>query len=200
MSYIQDKCRQPLPESLSLGDLKLIALNADAGERLIKAGLERGGYFMSDTDYTVQLIKLLLIAAINSPKAPDYIGKMLTLSTSTQALLKESIEEVLDPRQATQKPPVGTDIRQLQDTTHAASDSDVPSTSARSSPPPPPAVDAELLFEERFGKVMADNERLARENHDVQKNVRDLQNRLGRLQQNNVGQAYIPIYHLADLY
>ena len=177
----------------------MIAYNADAAERLIKAGLERGGYFTSDTDYTLQLIKLVLIAAINSPKATEYIAKMPTLSVPTQAFLKESIEEVLRARTHRQSPPVSANVRQLQTTTNAASDSDVPSTPATSSPPPPAAIDPELIFEERYGKVMADNERLAQENQDVRKNVRDLQNRLARLQENNVGQGHIRVCHLADL-
>ncbi|SLM34318.1 Hook-related protein family [Lasallia pustulata] len=166
MFYIRDVCGQPLPEDPSLGDLKMIAYNADTAERLIKPGLERGDYFTSDTDYTLQLVKLVLVAAINSPKATGYIAKMPTLSFPTQAFLKESIEE-------------------LQNTTNAASDSDIPSTPTPSSPPPPPQIDAELIFEERYGKVMADNERLAQENQDVRKNVRDLRDRLAHLQENN---------------
>ena len=154
---------------------------------------------MSDSDYTVQLLKLVLIAAINSPKSAEYIGKMPTLSTSTQALLKETIEEVLYARQQRQSPPLRANLRQLQNTTNAASDSDVPSTPATSSPLPV-VVDPELIFEERLGEVMADNARLAQENQDVQKNVLDLQNRLGRLQENNVRQAYYPFYCLTDLY
>lgn len=199
MFYIRDVCGQPLPEDPSLGDLKMIAYNADTAERLIKPGLERGDYFTSDTDYTLQLVKLVLVAAINSPKATGYIAKMPTLSFPTQAFLKESIEEVLRARMRPQSPPVSANVRQLQNTTNAASDSDIPSTPTPSSPPPPPQIDAELIFEERYGKVMADNERLAQENQDVRKNVRDLRDRLAHLQENNVGQGHIRTYHLANL-
>lgn len=165
----------------------MIAFNPEAAERIIKVGLERGGYFMSDTDYTVKLLKLVLAAAINSPKATDHIAKMITLSTTTQAFLKESIEEVFDAQQHRQSQPASANLRQLQDTTNPTSDNDGPSTPATSSPPPAP-VDLELFVEERFGKVIADNERFVRENQDLQKNVQDLQNRLGRLQENNVGE------------
>lgn len=142
---------------------------------------------MSDTDYTVKLLKLVLAAAIHSPKATDNIAKMLTLSTSTQAFLKESIEEVFKAQQHRQSQPASANLRQLQDTTNPTSDNDIASTPAISSPPPAP-VDLELIVEERFGKVMADNERFVRENQDLQKDVQDLQNRLGRLQENNVGE------------
>lgn len=154
---------------------------------------------MSDTDYTVKLLKLVLAAAINSPKAMDNIAKMLTLSTSTQASLKESIEEVLKAQQHRQSQPASANLRQLQDTTNPTSDNDVPSTPPTSSPPPAP-VDLELFVEERFGKVMADNKRFVRENQDLQKDVQDLQNRLGRLQENNVGEKLTPICRLTDLY
>lgn len=177
----------------------MIAFNAETGERIIKAGLERGGYFMSDTDYTVKLLKLVLIAAINSPKATEYIAKMPTLSTSTQAFLKESIEEVLDAQQHRQSPSASANPRQLQDPTNPVSDNDVSSTPATLSPPPAP-VELELFVAERFGKVMADNERFVRENQDLRKNVQDLQNRLGRLQDNNVGKDCVRFCRLADLY
>lgn len=170
----------------------MIALNVESAESLIKAGLEHGRYYMSDTDYTVQLLKLVLVAAINSPKQVEYIAKMPTLSTSTQSFLKESIEEVLPAQQQQESPPASANLQQMQDPTNAASDSDVPSTPVTSAPPPAP-VDPELLVEERFGKVVANNERLVRENRDLRRNVHDLQNRLGRLQENNVGEVYIPI-------
>lgn len=43
-----------------------------------------------------------------------------------------------------------------------------------------------MLLEERFGKIMADKNRLALENKDLQKDLRDLHSRLSRLQENNV--------------
>jgi len=38
---------------------------------------------------------MILLAAINSPKATEYIGKMPTLTTATQASLMSIIEEVI---------------------------------------------------------------------------------------------------------
>ena len=48
-------------------------------------------------------------------------------------------------------------------------------------------VDPGLLFEQKFGKLMADNEQLNRERKELQKELRELHNRLARLQENNVG-------------
>ena len=47
----------------------------------------------------------------------------------------------------------------------------------------------ELLFEQKFGKVMADNEQLNRERKELQKELRELHDRLARLQENNVGSS-----------
>ncbi|MCJ1352647.1 MAG: hypothetical protein MMC33_002631 [Icmadophila ericetorum] len=90
---------------------------------------------------------------------------MPSFSIAAQASLKDIIEE----QQEASYPPsdYGTPQR-----------SQVPS-------PPKPTMDQELLFEERFGRVMADNERLNREKNELQKMLRDLHDRLARLQENN---------------
>jgi protein HOOK3 len=51
------------------------------------------------------------------------------------------------------------------------------------------AMDPELLFEERFGKVMVDNDNLVRDKKELEKQLRDLHDRLARLQENNVRRA-----------
>lgn len=53
--------------------------------------------------------------------------------------------------------------------------------------PPTPIGDPELLYEERLGELMADNENHIREKKELQKELRDLHDRLTRLQDNNVG-------------
>ena len=47
-------------------------------------------------------------------------------------------------------------------------------------------IGPELLFEQRFGKVMVENEQLNRERKELQKELRELHDRLARLQENNV--------------
>jgi len=49
-----------------------------------------------------------------------------------------------------------------------------------------PAVDQELLFEEKLGKVMADNENIKNEKRELEKGLQELHDRLARLQTNNV--------------
>lgn len=56
--------------------------------------------------------------------------------------------------------------------------------------PPTPIGDPELLYEERLGELMADNENHIREKKELQKELRDLHDRLTRLQDNNVGVGY----------
>ena len=48
------------------------------------------------------------------------------------------------------------------------------------------STDKELLFEERLGKVMADNEILTNERNDLQTGLKSMHDRLSRLQENNV--------------
>ncbi len=52
--------------------------------------------------------------------------------------------------------------------------------------PSPPVGDPELLFEERIGELMAENESYLRERKEFQKELRELHDRLARLQDNNV--------------
>lgn len=54
--------------------------------------------------------------------------------------------------------------------------------------PPTPIGDPELLYEERLGELMADNENHTREKKELQKELRELRDRLTRLQDNNVGE------------
>lgn len=50
-----------------------------------------------------------------------------------------------------------------------------------------PVADPELLLEERLARIMAENDNLVREKKEVRKELRELHERLIRLQENNVG-------------
>jgi hypothetical protein len=92
--YILDECDQSLPPNIqATQDLKAIATDASAVETTTVGDEALACH--ADAYRTTQLLKMSLIAAINSPKAMEYIGKMPTLSTTTQASLKSIIEEVL---------------------------------------------------------------------------------------------------------
>ncbi|RAL10759.1 putative microtubule binding protein HOOK3 [Aspergillus homomorphus CBS 101889] len=108
-----------------------------------------------------KLLKLLLIGAIRSPNAPTYVETLQTLSTPTQETLKNIFEEA-------------------QNGQHEATDGEDDIKEERELP-----VDPELQFEERVGKVLAENNRMAREKKDMQKQIDDMHDRLARLQENN---------------
>ncbi|KAG2421607.1 hypothetical protein HFD88_005582 [Aspergillus terreus] len=113
---------------------------------------------------TNKLLKLLLIAAIRSPNAPSYVETLQTLSTPTQETLKNIFEEAENG----QHEPIDDDDDARDD------------PAKRDHP-----VDLELQFEERVGKVLAENDRLTHEKKELEKALEDLHNRLARLQENN---------------
>lgn len=116
----------------------------------------------SSVKETNKLLKLLLIAAISSPNAESYVKTLQTLSTPTQEGLKDIIEEAHNG----QYEPI--------DVGDEAKDDKRDHT-----------VDPELQFEERVGKVLAENDRLTHEKKEMEKALEDLHNRLARLQENN---------------
>lgn len=113
---------------------------------------------------TNKLLKLLLIAAISSPNAGTYVQTLQELSTSTQEGLRDIIEEAHNGQY---EPMDAADELREDLTKH-----DRP-------------VDLELQFEERVGKVLAENDRLTHEKKELEKALEDLHNRLARLQENN---------------
>ncbi|KAJ5272843.1 hypothetical protein N7478_007968 [Penicillium angulare] len=112
---------------------------------------------------TNKLVKLLLIAAISSPNAETYVQTLQGLSTSTQEGLKDIIEEAHNG----QHEPLDAADELREDLAKN------------------PPVDLELQFEERVGKVLAENDRLSHEKKELEKALEDLHNRLARLQENN---------------
>lgn len=174
-----------------MGDLKMIAMDSEIAETLKESLLDKKYIEIgSFTDYTMQLLKLVLLAAINSPRSAEYIERMPTFSTSTQAYLKLTIEEVLNgdiwQRRAYINP------EQIQDFgNHETGNSSRPSY---------PVPDPELLLEERLAKMMAENDNLVREKKEARKELRELHERLARLQENNVGQQVAwRMFKLADM-
>lgn len=113
---------------------------------------------------TNKLLKLLLIAAISSPNAGTYVQTLQELSTSTQEGLRDIIEEAHNG----QYEPMDAADELREDL-------------AKHDRP----VDLELQFEERVGKVLAENDRLTHEKNELEKALEDLHNRLARLQENN---------------
>ncbi|MCJ1250017.1 hypothetical protein MMC30_007243 [Trapelia coarctata] len=181
ISYITDVCGQTIPQDRSIADLKLIATDGHLAET-VKAGLERRDATLQYTDDTIQLLKLVLIAAINSPKSQVYISAMLPLDEPSQQALRDLIEDVA--HSVVVQASSSADIVQMQDTPRPTPDTEAPQNGAVVSSKPQ-TMDQELLFEERLGKVMADNENIKNEKRELQKDLRELHDRLARLQTNN---------------
>ncbi|EEP78361.1 predicted protein [Uncinocarpus reesii 1704] len=114
---------------------------------------------------TNRLLKLFLMAAISSPHAESYITTMQELSTQTQEGLKDIIQEAQSPSEDRLE-----QIHYEQDEYRARRDI---------------AMDPELQFEERVGKLLAENDKLSNEKRELGKALEDLHDRLAKLQENN---------------
>ena len=176
-----------MPRGRDIADLKLIASNGNVAET-IKAGLANKDSTPQYTTYTVQLLKLILMAALHSTKNAQYVGAMITLSTESQASLKSIIEHV------DRYSGVGTytraDRRQMQNSTYTTSEADALDNGVVY-PPSIYPVDQDLVYEERLGRVRAENDKLTIQGQKLQKELQDFHNRLARLKQNNVCCSYI---------
>ncbi|KAL8936917.1 MAG: hypothetical protein Q9211_003954 [Gyalolechia sp. 1 TL-2023] len=109
----------------------------------------------------IELFQLVLQATILSPREEEYILKMLSLTPASQQALKELIEntgamEARNERQGDGRITPSTFV-----------------------------ADPQLEFEERIGEIMAKNELLVQENKDLKEGMKDLDDRLARLQENN---------------
>ena len=147
--------RDECTQQLSLSEAAMPDLKAIA---VVKEG---------STVETVKLLKLILMAAVYSPQANEILSKMPSLSFDTQAAIKTVIEEMSAQSNEASGYASPTENRQQEQDTKALT------------------TDPELLFEERFGKVVAENDSLIRDKADLQQEVTDLQTRLARLQDNN---------------
>ncbi|KAL8712841.1 MAG: hypothetical protein Q9220_003049 [cf. Caloplaca sp. 1 TL-2023] len=109
------------------------------------------------TEFT-KLFHLVLQATIISPEQAGFITRMASLTIESRQLLKDLIlnhEVSQDPN------------TQQTDRDHAQSAF---------------PVDPELEFEERYGKLMAENERLLERKKEMESEIRDMNDRLIRLQ------------------
>ncbi|KAI4167971.1 MAG: hypothetical protein LQ343_006765 [Gyalolechia ehrenbergii] len=123
-------------------------------------GLQAVAQNASAPDF-IGLFQLVLQATIYSPQKEEYILKMFSMTPASQQALKELIEntEVAEARNGRQGDGRIT-----------------PSTFV---------ADPQLEFEERMGEIMAKNELLIQENKDLKEGMRNLDDRLARLQENN---------------
>ncbi|KPI35761.1 uncharacterized protein AB675_1277 [Cyphellophora attinorum] len=151
--FLAEDCGQRLPLSSGAPDLKAIAQHASLHD-------------------TVALLKLVVVAAINCNDRIEYLTQMQDLNATTQEVLMRTAQEAseLEPDDASERP---------------AYEEPPPS----SSPPPktPPSrngrVHSDFEAEERLGRVLADNQRIAHEKRDVEKQLDEAYARYERLQE-----------------
>lgn len=143
-TFLVEETEKDIPKSLSALDLKMIAMESNVAE-------------------SVKLLKLILLAAISSPRSMEFIGRMPSLSLSTQELLKEWIVEI---GESPEDEPNGVDHRYS-------------SSSPRSS------GGQDLYYEERLGKLTIENDKLKKDREEMRLALEDLEDRMEHSQSTN---------------
>ena len=182
-TFLLEESKKDIPKSLSALDLKMIAMESDAAE-FSKGGLTNDVLKLGGTANTAQLLKLVLLAAISSPRAMDFIGRMPDLSIQTQNLLKEWIVEVHER-------PMDHLISSANQSQLGESPEDDPNgvDECRNGVSPKISTDQGLVFEERMGRLMAENDKLKKDNDELRLAFDNLEDRLEHSQVNNVSQV-----------
>nr|KAK5450360.1 hypothetical protein LTR18_000376 [Exophiala xenobiotica] len=120
---------------------------------------------------TIALLKLLVVAAINCADRIEYLKQMQELSESTQEVIMQTVQEAGQDESA-------TDEADLQDADILAAQEDIPTSPRRSG-----EMETVLESEERLGKVIADNQRIAHEKRELQKQLDEHHVRYEKLQE-----------------
>ncbi|ETN44241.1 uncharacterized protein HMPREF1541_10792 [Cyphellophora europaea CBS 101466] len=118
---------------------------------------------------TVALLKLIVVAAINCNDRIDFLTRMQELDTATQEVLMRTAQEASEIEEAPEdEGPEPEHTQELE---------------PKSSPDPrSPRLDNDFAAEERLGRVLADNQRIAHEKRDVERQLDDAYARYERLQ------------------
>ncbi|KIW28791.1 uncharacterized protein PV07_04665 [Cladophialophora immunda] len=154
-------------------DALSIFLVEECGQRLPLPGgrpdLKAIAQSSSLTD-TVALLKLLVVAAINCADRIDYLKQMQELAESTQEVLMQTVQEA------------GEDGGEA-DEADAEDPNDQVQEELLSSPRRSTEMESVLESEERLGKVIADNQRIAYEKRELQKQLDESYSRYEKLQE-----------------
>ncbi|KAI4148315.1 MAG: hypothetical protein LQ340_005144, partial [Diploschistes diacapsis] len=145
-----------LPTGPGSVDLKKIAKGGEP-EETIKARLRNEDSKQDETDYSVQLLQLLLFTAINAKENEDFIGAIMNVPQEKQLLLHAAIVELQNDSQ----------------------------TEEGAATTKPDSHDKDLFYEEQVGRLTQESNRLAREKRDLQRDLRDAHERNSRLQEHN---------------
>ncbi|KIW93030.1 uncharacterized protein Z519_06879 [Cladophialophora bantiana CBS 173.52] len=154
-------------------DALSIFLVEECGQRLPLPGgrpdLKAIAQSSSLTD-TVALLKLLVVAAINCADRIDYLKQMQELAESTQEVLMQTVQEAGEDGAEADE----AGVEDLSDQVHE----DLLSSPRRST-----EMESVLESEERLGKVIADNQRIAYEKRELQKQLDESYSRYEKLQE-----------------
>ncbi|KAI9788791.1 MAG: hypothetical protein M1816_006572 [Peltula sp. TS41687] len=94
--YLTSKCDKiVLRDEVFSPDFKMIALAEESGvTETVKVDAPPQPTFKHQADIVTQLLKMILLAAINSPEANNYLVRMTALSVPAQAAIRSIIEEM----------------------------------------------------------------------------------------------------------
>jgi len=158
-------------------DALSIFLIEDCGQRLPLPGgrpdLKAIAQSSSLTD-TVTLLKLLVVAAINCAERIEFLKQMQQLAEATQEVLMQTVQEAGEGDPEDDSQDEAQDLEQ---------DDPIGSVHDPTSPRRSVEYDSVLASEERLGKVIADNQRIAHEKRELQKQLDDFHVRYEKLQE-----------------
>jgi hypothetical protein len=120
---------------------------------------------------TVALLKLLVVAAINCADRIEYLKQMQDLAESTQGVLMQTVQEASEEEE-----PLNDGEDEEQETYEQ--NVELPTSPRRST-----EMESVLESEERLGKVIADNQRIAHEKRELQKQLVEAHSRYDKLQE-----------------
>jgi myosin heavy subunit len=150
--FLAEDCGQRLPLASGAPDLKAIAQNSSLHD-------------------TIALMKLIVVAAINCNERIEFLTQMQELDQGTQEVLMRTAQEASEEDTGTEHSEPGP----------AA----IPSSSPEPASPRSPrasGLGGDFAAEERLGRVLADNQRIAHEKRDVEKQLAEAYARYERLQ------------------
>ncbi|RMZ75115.1 hypothetical protein DV737_g5448, partial [Chaetothyriales sp. CBS 132003] len=157
--FLIEECAQRLPLPSGAPDLKAVAQHSSLHD-------------------TIALLKLLVVAAINCNDRIDLLTDMQNLDISTQSVLMATAQEA-DEDEA---PDTGEREEARPRSSESAHSPIEVQHSPRTTERPNPGIDSDLASEERLGRVLADNNRLAHEKRDIERQLDDAYARYERLQ------------------
>jgi uncharacterized phage infection (PIP) family protein YhgE len=158
--FLVEECGQRLPLPGGRPDLKAVAQSASLND-------------------TIGLLKLLVVAAINCADRIEYLQQMQQLTESTQEVLMQTVQEVGEEAEEEED----EEEEEPDEAPSGVREVHSPMAEPLSSPRRSVEIESVLESEERLGKVIADNQRIAHEKRELRKQLDEAQARHQKLQE-----------------